>query len=123
MKLSRRPLGDVSLGAFLESFPQTLCIHLCVNVSSLLIRRKMMHSRRQRGWVFMSAKLAKESFFLFKKKEGDLRCACSAAHQTADESHHRERMVLFEVVAFERASHLGKVGMTCLVVIKPAMRM
>lgn len=112
MKLSRRPLGDVSLGAFLESFPQTLCIHLCVNVSSLLIRRKVTHSRRRRGWVFMSAKLAK-----------DLRCACSAAHQTADESHHRERMVLFEVVAFERASHHGKAGTTCLVVIKPAMRM
>lgn len=71
----------------------------------------MMHNRRQRGW----------RKFSIKKKKGDLRCACSAPHQTADESHHRERMVLFEVAAFERASHLRKVGMTYLVVIKPVM--
>lgn len=46
-----------------------------------------------------------------------MRCACSARHQAEDESHHRERVVSFEVAAFECA----KVVMTYLVVTKPVM--
>lgn len=70
-----------------ESFPPTLWIHLCLNVSSLLIRTKMTHNRRRRGW-FLILKFAKDSLFFFGLgKEGDLSCACSAPQQTADESY------------------------------------
>lgn len=67
MKLSWRPLGDVSFSAVLEGFPLTLWFHLCFNVCSLLIRREIMYH-----------KVGKERFFSVKAtKEGDLRSACS----------------------------------------------
>lgn len=70
MKLLCRALGDMSFGAFMDSFPLNLWIHLCFNVCSLLIRRKMMHIRRQRGW---------RKFSIKKKKGGFAVCMISTA--------------------------------------------